>query len=246
LKFLMSTLFLVSTSYANAVVCFPPTGQFYPQSNNVTVDATSKAQFNGVIDQFEAYAKPLATKAGWKDLEVMRRWTDNTINADTYHENGKIVIRAFGGLYRHPKMTNDAFKLVLCHELGHTFGGPPLYTGEDMSVEGQADYYSTDNCALAMGLPWKNPSLALARVLAELNGEPVPALDTPDQTVVQTTYEGHPHAQCRLDTYHAGAEHADRPLCWYSPKGLNYEMFPNVKNVKKNTSPKAATKKTAP
>ena len=68
-------------------------------------------------------------------------------------------------------------------------------------------------------------------------------LNTPDKTVVKQTYDAHPNAQCRMDTYYAGAicdadineEFSDvepkqgscskeagdkigvRPLCWYAP-----------------------------
>ncbi len=45
----------------------------------------------------------------------------------------------------------------------------------------------------------------LARLLADLGGDPMPEYNTPDQTVVSQTMEGHPPAQCRLDTYFAGA-----------------------------------------
>lgn len=70
-----------------------------------------------------------------------------------------------------------------------------------------------------------------------------PSFETPDQTQVQATKDGHPKAQCRLDTYFAGSicsasytddfgetdpvtgacamENGDtsgtRPLCWYKP-----------------------------
>lgn len=46
---------------------------------------------------------------------------------------------------------------------------------------------------------------ALGAVLADLNEEPVPSLQVSDLTQVNVTVEGHPHAQCRVDTYRAGA-----------------------------------------
>lgn len=86
--------------------------------------------------------------------------------------------------------------------------------------------------------------LALARLLGSLrSGSKMPDFNTPDTKVVSKTYNAHPEAQCRLDTYFAGAicdvsETVDvsntdanagvcartrnykegvRPLCWFKP-----------------------------
>jgi|GEM_PF-258115 len=84
-------------------------------------------------------------------------------------------------------------------------------------------------------------SLDVGKVFSTLGGARVPDLATPDQNVVNVTYEKHPQAQCRVDTYFAGAhclvdENEDigqsnanvgvcirgqqaasmaRPLCWF-------------------------------
>lgn len=47
--------------------------------------------------------------------------------------------------------------------------------------------------------------LSLGKVLAELNGDPVPSYATPSKVVVKKTMQEHPPAQCRLDTYKIGA-----------------------------------------
>lgn len=52
----------------------------------------------------------------------------------------------------HPQMTIDAFVLLICHELGHHFGGAPWKHDAEgnrrwASTEGQADYYATAVCA---------------------------------------------------------------------------------------------------
>jgi len=85
--------------------------------------------------------------------------------------------------------------------------------------------------------------LVLGRVLQDLGGDAPIALNTPDKTVVSTMYEGHPPAQCRLDTYFNGSQctvavseersqtdyrpgscynanvtaHGLRPRCWFKP-----------------------------
>jgi hypothetical protein len=84
---------------------------------------------------------------------------------------------------------------------------------------------------------------ALGNTLASLGGSSDPSFETPDPSTVGYTRSGHPAAQCRLDTYFAGAvcpvskdipfsvtdpkvgacsqEKGDvlgvRPTCWYKP-----------------------------
>jgi len=80
-------------------------------------------------------------------------------------------------------------------------------------------------------------------MFAVMSNRSLPKFDTPDQSVVQQTYESHPQYQCRLDTYFNGANcevqedveigQSDanvgtcnrkdkfteglRPLCWFKP-----------------------------
>lgn len=55
-----------------------------------------------------------------------------------------------------------------------------------------------------------NASQSLANLLAVLGAENTPQFSTPDLSEVSATYEGHPAAQCRLDTYFGGALCATR------------------------------------
>ena len=88
--------------------------------------------------------------------------------------------------------------------------------------------------------------MSLGSLLAELGRQAKPNLDTPSTKVVSKTDDRHPKAQCRLDTYYAGAlcnedpmidvddvtnkdpnlgtcnrkaghEIGMRPLCWFKP-----------------------------
>jgi hypothetical protein len=47
--------------------------------------------------------------------------------------------------------------------------------------------------------------LSVGRVSADIRRSPPPALETPDLTVIESTYKDHPLPQCRLDTYFQGA-----------------------------------------
>jgi len=87
--------------------------------------------------------------------------------------------------------------------------------------------------------------LSSSSLLSVLGGSDRPSFDKKDETVVSVTYEGHPNAQCRLDTYLAGSlckvsyaepisydddskgycsrklgheDAAVRPLCWFKPE----------------------------
>lgn len=90
-------------------------------------------------------------------------------------------------------------------------------------------------------------SLPLATLLAKLSEDPdMPSFSAKDATVVPVTYEAHPYAQCRLDTYFNGSlckvshnenfdnldevkgschqsthQEGTRALCWFHPKEVS-------------------------
>ena len=123
-----------------------------PENNlNIPVDAKNltgitEEQFNSIIDQVETIYSPIVSEYGGK-LEVVRRWTDGTVNAYAQQEGDVWKVSMFGGLARHKTITPDGFALVVCHELGHHIGGAPRYGGGDWaSNEGQSDYFATLKC----------------------------------------------------------------------------------------------------
>lgn len=103
--------------------------------------------FNKIIDiAYEIYL-PISEEFGDKSLTINKRWGDSTVNANCSRMYGEVTINMFGGLARRPEVTPEGFALVLCHELGHAYGGAPLITSwRNMSVEGQADYYGAKKC----------------------------------------------------------------------------------------------------
>lgn len=108
----------------------------------------SEASFNKVIDRVGAlYTKKIASLGG--KLTFDRRWTDATVNASANQDaTGKIwTVTMYGGLARHPQMTEDGFAVVVCHELGHHLGGAPVKRASKWAAnEGQADYFATLKC----------------------------------------------------------------------------------------------------
>jgi hypothetical protein len=176
----------------------------------------TEEQFNAQIALLHASYDSVVEAKNAK-LVIKSLWSDETVNSDTTVSGSDWVINAYGGLARFPAMTPDAYLIVLCHEMFHHLGGYPRMsaltsTRSWASAEGQADYGATAKCFKKIGADNDNysreraetASLILASVLASLDDEPQPSPSTPDMTVVSTTNEDHPAAQCRLDTYLAG------------------------------------------
>lgn len=113
-------------------------------------EGLSEIQYHKVIDKVENIYSPIVEELGMK-LKIERLWNDPRVNAGTIKMGKEVIIRMYGGYARHPSITEDAFALVICHELGHHLGGAPrkdLYGRgpEWPSVEGQADYFATLKC----------------------------------------------------------------------------------------------------
>lgn len=88
--------------------------------------------------------KPLAQLHN-ANLSVNFKWKDSTVNAFANQSGKKWEVTMYGGLARRPEVTLDGYSLVVCHELGHHFGGYPFTRWA--SNEGQSDYFSTHACA---------------------------------------------------------------------------------------------------
>ncbi len=108
----------------------------------------TEVQFNSVLDRVENIYGGIIRSYGGQ-LKMNRLWSDGTVNASANRQGSTYVVNMYGGLARHQAITEDAFALVACHEVGHHIGGVPRYTqrgGEWASVEGQSDYFATSKC----------------------------------------------------------------------------------------------------
>ncbi|MBU6376474.1 MAG: hypothetical protein KGQ59_10795 [Bdellovibrionales bacterium] len=261
-----------------------------PNQAKVPISATgngmTEAKFNAIIDRVEKYYKPIVAAKG-ANLVFQRLWSDSTVNAFAERSGSEWRVKMYGGLARHSAITDDAFALIACHEVGHHLGGAPKYRGQWAANEGQADYFATlkcmrdvfgsdDNRAIAASL---NPPQALIRscegsfgdanaialcqrsgmaglsaaeLMRVLSNDSTISFTTPDPNQVSDTSDSHPAAQCRLDTYSAGAvcqvassepvSETDatvgtcsseknfkigvRPRCWYKPAGSTPDPNP--------------------
>ncbi|WP_408096265.1 hypothetical protein ACJVC5_14595 [Peredibacter sp. HCB2-198] len=195
----------------------------------------SRTRFRTVIQILKTKFSPLSQRDGrvlefYTDYEsdwaqgFARRWETDQVHI-------------YGGLAAIPNVTEDSFALVVCHELGHLYGGVPYSDSHNrIAVEGQADYWATLRCfkEVVVELPKLVPSknalelchdeevcaraldaaLVLTAFYADNRSIPHPKLNTPDTTVVTEVLKTHPEPQCRLDTYKAGVFGSKPPTCW--------------------------------
>lgn len=224
-----------------AQVSFMPDNDLWKQDSLYKRGGLTQEMFNRVITIADNIYQPIATENNEK-LIINRKWTDSTVNANCSRNRGKVTVNMFGGLARRDEVTVEGFALVLCHELGHAYGGYPyIYAFAKMSAEGQADFYGAEACHSAvmtelldtaegpttdyMFRSCGNDNLclrgliggqSLGKLLSTLSNESEPDYETPDTTVVSKTELSYPSTvQCRLDTYFNGTMKKARPACWF-------------------------------
>ncbi|MGE0171871.1 MAG: hypothetical protein AB7T49_03765 [Oligoflexales bacterium] len=112
----------------------------------------SEEQFNQIIDKTVAHFVPVADSFQ-SYFSISKLWDDPSFQAGSSKLGLRWVLVMFGGLARRPEMSEDAFALIICHEIGHIIGGAPFSPFSKMSVEGQADYFATATCAKVI---WEN------------------------------------------------------------------------------------------
>jgi hypothetical protein len=100
----------------------------------------TEKEFNDVINAFIGVYAPVVKSKGY-NLVINRKWSDDTINADTTVTGKNWVINAYGGLARYPSMDPETYLVVMLHELGHHLGGYPAQGWA--SNEGESDYFAT-------------------------------------------------------------------------------------------------------
>ncbi len=147
-------LAITSVSAACAAFAGPTPQSFMPENDlwkQDTVESTTTINeevFNQIIDLGIEYFQPEAEKFG-EQIFVDRNWTDSTVNAYIRRDlqSKAINISMFGGLARRREITTEGLALVLCHELGHAYGGEPFKRPElKIAAEGQADFYGAGTC----------------------------------------------------------------------------------------------------
>ncbi len=127
---------------------FMPENDLHISVDNKFRSDMTEERFNEIIDKVDQHYAPIVKNLGGK-LKWNRKWTDGTVNASAQRFLSTYVVNMYGGLARHELVTDDAFAMVVCHELGHHLGGAPKTGGIFLkwaSNEGQSDYFASLKC----------------------------------------------------------------------------------------------------
>jgi hypothetical protein len=183
-----------------------------------TIYVAEKNEYAEVIGEFKEQAVRYLPDQTNLDIEL--DLTSRRVNAQILKEDEtKFRMVIWGGMIGHYRMSLNAFKLLLCHEIGHASGGAPFQSiGGWSSVEGQADYFSSNICIKDFGLTsdqFMQAALDLTSIYAEMMRSELPSLSSRVEKPAARTIYGYPSAQCRLDTLIDGWFNRPRPSCWY-------------------------------
>jgi len=128
--------------------------------HSVHANEMVEQEFRDSIKSFENFFAQSIDRNHNAELIIFGSWAANTVNAYAEQSDKKIMITIYGGLARHKAITKDGLIAVLCHELGHHFGGYPKKSSNKWSsAEGQADYYTTMKCLRRI---WENENNEVA------------------------------------------------------------------------------------
>lgn len=154
-KGILVALMATTLTFSQAFSCDSTGHGGFAPENNLKIAVGDKASNNMTKEMFLAaigrvsstYEKIVAEKGG--KLIMNNRWDDATVNASAQQSGKNWTVNMYGGLARHPLVTEDGFMMVVCHELGHHIGGAPRKLGMGSawaSNEGQADYFAGLKC----------------------------------------------------------------------------------------------------
>lgn len=148
-KMLISAIIAISSSFAIAAPHqFMPDNDLWQEDSLEFFSAVDQQTFEDIVQAGREAYLPFAQREGEK-LVINALWTDSTVNANACRgcKPKEVTINMYGGLARRKEIIPEGFALVLCHELGHAYGGNPFISiPRQMSAEGQSDYYSTNQC----------------------------------------------------------------------------------------------------
>jgi hypothetical protein len=118
----------------------------------------TQVDFQGIIDQAMSIYVPYMAKQG-VELRFQQDHQHMIVAYVKRDDETHATLVVDDGYYTNPKVTEDGFRFVVCHELGHIVGAAPhmeapaMYDGVVdkngdllISAEGQADYFAASKC----------------------------------------------------------------------------------------------------
>lgn len=199
-------------------------------ASSLTFAAVNESQFEQITDEIKQEFQGDFQKLGLRFV-LNKQWKNTKRDAGIKIPKGEAILTITGEMARDQLMSEDGLRLLLCHEIGHVLGGAPKSSsGHWSSNEGQADYYATSKCINRIienddryNDRVVEASLVLAKMLAISAGKPHEdiSISNKDITRVSQTYNGHPNAQCRLDTLLAGLTCPISPAIGFSDSNPN-------------------------
>ncbi|MFA5138850.1 MAG: M48 family metalloprotease [Elusimicrobiota bacterium] len=199
-------------------VQIPPDARRFLPDYMTTASPGSLADKDSSIVQEKAQALADHFKKFYPDVTYHINWDDDTVNAYAYKDwFGGAHVALLGGLLRHNALKIEGIALVLSHELGHHYGGEPYYPGQNMSCEGQADYWGAGvGMRRAYSGSYRETlTPGIDQVITLFTGG-VKSSKTPEEQMnIFQEAKGceHPPAACRKETYLAAMNDQPKPAC---------------------------------
>lgn len=198
----------------NAVYFIPPGLDIAEESKLSPLDNTLPYEMALYLaDHFNVY---------YPNVIFHVEWADPRVNAFAWTQGSQRHVSILGGLLRNNAIKLEGASLVLAHELGHHFGGPPRYTDNQWSsCEGQADYWGA---LVGMRKVWfgqyaveniDKGAVQLYNLFAYGLTKNLITLDW-NEYEKKNNLAGlctHPPAVCRLETYRAALRADPKPIC---------------------------------
>jgi len=204
----------------------PAQGSILKSSGLTTKDPViKKRKFFRILSHMEETFQYLAIEND-EELNIMGGWNEPTADMAFARRWDSAQVLIYRGMAHRPELNTDALMLIVCHEIGHLYGGAPYSNvSNGLSLEGQADYFATGVCLEKALKSFRDSNieerinqamLNVGKFLANNRSITHPQFDTPDLSIVDETLLTHPAPQCRLDTFLAGYEFTPRPSCWFA------------------------------
>ncbi|MFN9067666.1 MAG: hypothetical protein ACK5V3_10590, partial [Bdellovibrionales bacterium] len=158
IRLFVTLLFIFSFGLPVAKATFLPENEILFAPFAAGPSNMTETEFNAIISKIDQIYSPVVKQLGGR-LSLKGQWSSERLNAGARQMFGSWQVQITGGLARHPELSQDAFALIICHELGHHIAGFPFaepsmpLEGKWAASEGQADYFSTQVCARRL---WKD------------------------------------------------------------------------------------------